>query len=76
MPDARLVNDIEVVEVMDTTVRGLRLYRLRYRSRPGECFEGVMAEDVLKSLPGAVITGGDGFYRVHYTAFGISLTRV
>lgn len=69
--DVRLKTDIEPV---GTTVYGLPLYHFRYNTGP-ERFEGVMAQDVLKVMPDAVVTGENGFYRVNYGRLGIRMTR-
>jgi hypothetical protein len=69
--DVRLKTDIEQV---GTTVYGLPLYHFRYNTGP-ERFEGVMAQDVLKVMPDAVVTGDNGFYRVKYGRLGIRMTR-
>lgn len=70
--DVRLKTEIERV---GSTVLGLPLYRFRYHTGQ-ERFEGVMAQDVLKVDPEAVVTGDDGFYRVDYARLGIAMTRV
>ncbi len=70
--DVRLKADI--VEV-GATAFGLPLYQFRYLDGDAR-FEGVMAQDVLKVRPDAVVTGSDGFYRVDYTKLGISMKRV
>jgi hypothetical protein len=70
--DARLKDDIQLV---GTTQHGLPLYHFRYKSG-NERFEGVMAQDVQKVMPEAVITGDDGFYRVNYGLLGITMNRV
>jgi Chaperone of endosialidase len=69
--DVRLKTDIEQV---GTTVYGLPLYHFRYKSGT-ERFEGVMAQDVLKVMPDAVVVGEDGYYRVKYGQLGIRMTR-
>ena len=70
--DTRLKVDIERV---GETVMGLPLYHFRYRDG-GERYEGVMAQDVLKVAPDAVVTGDDGYYRVNYGKLGIAMRRV
>jgi Chaperone of endosialidase len=69
--DVRLKTDIEIV---GTTVHALPLYRFRYKNGP-QRYEGVMAQDVLKVVPEAVVMGDDGFYKVYYEKLGISMTR-
>jgi hypothetical protein len=71
--DVRLKSDIEVV---GKTVHSLPLYRFRYKNRPEQRFEGVMAQDVLKVMPDAVVAGEDGFFRVNYEMLGIRMRRV
>jgi hypothetical protein len=70
--DMRLKEDVRHV---GTTVFGLPLYQFRYRGKP-ETYEGVMAQEVLKVMPGAVSVGADGYYRVNYRTLGTSMRRV
>ena len=70
--DRRLKEDIHCIGV---TAHELPLYTFRYRGRQG-VYEGVMAQDVLKSLPEAVSTEEDGFYRVNYDMLGIAFRRL
>ena len=70
--DIRLKDDVQRV---GETVLGLPLYRFRYRGRP-ETFEGVMAQDVLKVMPSAVVLKEHGFYAVDYAALGAPFRRV
>ena len=70
--DIRLKEDVRRV---GETVLGLSLYRFRYRGRP-ETFEGVMAQDVLKVMPSAVVVKEHGFYAVDYGALGAPFRRV
>jgi hypothetical protein len=70
--DIRLKEDVRCV---GSTVFGLPLYQFRYLGEP-ETYEGVMAQEVLKVMPGAVSVGADGFHRVNYDALGISMQRV
>ena len=70
--DVRLKADI--VEV-GATVFGLPLYQFRYLDDE-ERFEGVMAQDVLKVRPDAVVSRSDGFYLVDYAKLGIAMKRV
>jgi hypothetical protein len=69
--DFRLKTDIEQV---GTTVYGLPLYHFRYKTGT-ERFQGVMAQDVLDVMPGAVVMGEGGYYRVKYGELGIRMTR-
>ncbi len=70
--DVRLKQDVRRV---GTTVFGLPLYHFKYLGKP-ETYEGVMAQDVLQVMPGAVLLGGDGYYRVNYSALGTSMRQV
>jgi hypothetical protein len=70
--DIRLKEDVRRV---GSTVFGLSLHQFRYQGKP-ETYEGVMAQEVLKVMPGAVSAGADGFYRVNYDALGIGMRRV
>jgi hypothetical protein len=70
--DTRLKEDVRRV---GTTVFGLPLYQFKYRGKP-ETYEGVMAQEVLKVMPGAVSVGADGYYRVNYRALGTAMRRV
>jgi len=63
------------LHLIGTTVLDLPLYSFEYKNRPGT-FIGVMAQDVLKVKPSAVILGSDGFYRVNYEALGIEMYQV
>ena len=70
--DVRLKEDVQRV---GTTVFGLPLYHFKYIGAP-ETYEGVMAQDVLQVMPGAVSAGADGHYRVNYGALGTSMRQV
>ena len=70
--DVRIKEDVQRV---GTTVFGLPLYHFKYVGRP-ETYEGVMAQDVLQVMPGAVSRGADGYYRVNYGALGTSMRQV
>ena len=70
--DSRLKTGIAQV---GTTVYGLPLYNFRYIGKP-EVYEGVMAQDVLKVMPSAVLRGADGYYRVKYRDLGVQMRRV
>ena len=60
---------------MGTTARNLPLYAFRYIGKD-EQYEGVMAQDVLKVVPAAVIVGEDGYYRVNYAMLGIEMRHL
>jgi hypothetical protein len=70
--DTRLKTDIVRV---GKTVYGLPLYNFKYIGRT-EIYEGVMAQDVLKVMPSAVVRGADGYYRVKYKDLGVQMRRV
>ena len=65
----------EDVQRVGTTVFGLPLYHFKYIGAP-ETYEGVMAQDVLQVMPGAVSLGADGYYRVNYGALGTSMRQL
>ena len=50
----------------------LPLYSFRYLD-DDTVYIGLMAQDVLKVRPDAVITGDDGFYRVYYARLGLRM---
>ena len=60
---------------MGTTAHNLPLYAFRYIGNDDQ-YEGVMAQDVLKVMPAAVIVGEDGYYRVNYEMLGIELRHL
>lgn len=62
MSDRRAKTDIRRV---GTRPDGLGVYLYRYKAGGPETF-GVMAQEVAKVRPEAVIRGSDGFLRVHY----------
>jgi len=70
--DIRLKEDVRRI---GTTVLGLPLYHFKYLGKP-ETYEGVIAQEVLQVMPGAVSVGADGFYRVNYRALGITMRQV
>jgi hypothetical protein len=70
--DIRLKGDIRQV---GTTAHNLPLYAFKYIGKDDQ-FEGVMAQDVLKVMPAAVIVGEDGYYRVNCDMLGIEMRRL
>jgi hypothetical protein len=70
--DIRLKTDIEQVGV---AANGLPLYTFRYLWSD-EVYRGVMAQDVLKVFPEAVVTRPDGYMAVRYDMLGLEMTRV
>jgi len=69
--DMRLKRDIAAVGKL---VNGLILYRFRYLWS-NDVFVGVMAQDVRKLMPEAVITDASGYMAVDYALLGISMLR-
>lgn len=69
--DRRLKQDIQAVGRDERT--GLTLYRFAYKTHPGQHYIGVMADEVEKVKPDAVITMDDGHKAVNYAAIGIEL---
>jgi hypothetical protein len=70
--DIRLKTDIEQVGV---AANGLPLYTFRYLWSD-EVYRGVMAQDVLKVFPEAVVTRPDGYMAVLYDMLGLEMTRL
>lgn len=70
--DVRLKEDITPV---GSSAGGFPLYTFRYRGQPG-LYQGVMAQDVLKTRPDALIVDADGFYMVDYGKLGIEFRRI
>ncbi len=62
MSDERLKTDIHKIGVLDS---GLPLYRYRFKGSPLPQI-GVLAQEVEKVAPAAVVTGPDGYKRVNY----------
>ncbi|MEM6371351.1 MAG: tail fiber domain-containing protein [Pseudomonadota bacterium] len=70
--DVQLKTDITRV---GTTVHGLPLYQFRYIGGD-QMFEGVMAQDVAKVMPEAVVPFAYGFSSVNYERLGITMRAV
>ena len=70
--DRRLKEDIRRI---GTTRFGLPLYRFRYRGLR-QVHEGVMAQDVERLAPGAVVALGYGYKGVNYGALGLQMRQV
>jgi Chaperone of endosialidase len=64
--DRRLKQNVKRVGALPN---GLPLYSFRYKWG-GPTFIGVMAQDVLRVMPDAVVTDPEGFYRVKYEMLG------
>jgi polysaccharide biosynthesis/export protein len=67
--DIRLKRDVELLKRLDS---GLGLYRYRYLWSD-TVYVGVMAQEVQKLDPDAVLRGSDGFLRVKYDRLGLRL---
>ena len=67
--DVRLKRDIALV---DRLPNGIGLYRYRYRWSD-QIYVGVMAQEVARIVPDAVVQGADGFLRVNYARLGVRL---
>ena len=67
--DARLKEDVVRV---GTLQNGLGLYRFRYLGGQQE-FVGVLAQEVERVYPEAIVRGEDGYLRVHYGRIGAQL---
>jgi len=67
--DRRLKRDIVKVAQLDD---GLGLYRYRYRGSK-QRYVGVMAQEVAKIRPDAVVKAPDGYLRVNYPRLGLHL---
>jgi len=70
--DARLKTDIARV---GTTAHGLPLYQFSYVGQPG-VYEGVMAEDVARVMPAAVVALDRGYMAVDYDMLGLKMRKV
>lgn len=70
--DERIKTDIKEVGV---TAHGLPLYQFSYVGLPG-IFQGVMAQDVARTMPDAVVQTGYGFMAVDYDMLGIEMRRI
>jgi hypothetical protein len=67
--DIRLKRDIEPIGQL---ANGLELYRYRYLWSD-QLYVGVMAQEVAKIEPTAVMRGADGYLRVNYAKLGLRL---
>jgi hypothetical protein len=71
--DRRLKQDIARV---GTYANGLPQYEFAYRADPTVRYRGVMADEVEKFMPEAVVTGPDGYQRVNYALLGVEMEKV
>ena len=67
--DVRLKRDITPLKQLDN---GLTLYRYRYLWSD-TAYVGVMAQDVAKTRPDAIVEGQDGYLRVLYDRLGLKM---
>lgn len=72
--DRRLKQDIEAAG--EDAKTGLPLYEFAYKAEPGRRFVGVMADDVRKHFPEAVVQTDEGYDVVNYGMLGIELQEV
>lgn len=70
--DSRLKRNIEEIGVAEN---GLPIYRWQYLWS-SKTYEGVMAQDVLKVFPDAVVRRWHGFFAVNYSKLGLHMTEV
>jgi hypothetical protein len=69
--DERLKDNIELVG----KEKGHNIYEFNYRDGSGR-FRGVMAQDVIKTNPDAVMTMPNGYMAVNYDKLGLKMERV
>jgi hypothetical protein len=72
--DRRLKENIELVGRDERTM--LPLYEFEYKGGDGRRFLGVMADDVEKVFPQAVIEMSNGYKAVDYDLLGIEMVEV
>jgi len=66
--DIRLKHDITLLGRLDN---GLGFYRFSYNGS-NKAYVGVMAQEVQKVMPEAVVRGRDGYLRVYYDRLGVT----
>ena len=69
--DIRLKHDIVLLGYLDN---GLGFYRFSYNGGD-EAYVGVMAQEVQRVMPAAVVRGPDGYLRVYYEKLGLKFQR-
>ena len=74
MSDIRLKTNIDQVG-FDAQTK-LPIYEFAYKAAPTLRYRGVMAQDVEKVYPQAVVERTDGYKRVRYDMLGMSMERV
>ncbi len=72
--DRRLKQDIKPIGRDERT--GLTLYRFAYKTQPGQHYIGVMADEVERVMPAAVITMPNGVKGVNYQMRGRKMQKV
>lgn len=72
--DRRLKENIDFVKVDKNT--NLNIYKFNYKDDPEIQYEGVMADEVIKTYPDAVLTNPHGFMSVNYKLLGIEFKKL
>lgn len=72
--DPRLKENVQLVGKDDRT--GLNLYEFNYIDQPGDRYRGVMADEVRKVRPDAVVQDKEGYMMVNYTRLGIPFVKL
>jgi len=67
--DIRLKRDVALLERLES---GIGIYRFRY-TWSDQVYVGVMAQEVARIVPDAVVRGTDGFLRVDYARLGLRM---
>lgn len=62
----------EAVVALKQLANGVELYRFRYKG-DSEVYVGVIAQQVARLMPRAVVRGDDGYLRVDYERLGLRL---
>ena len=69
--DIRLKKNI----IYSHTENGHKIYEFEYINEPNTKYSGVMAQDVIKTHPSAVIEE-DGYYKVNYDMLGLTMKKI
>jgi hypothetical protein len=70
--DERLKKNIVYLK----TEKGHKIYEFEYKNEPNVKYSGVMAQEVKKINPEAVIIGEDGYYKVLYNMIGVEMKKL
>lgn len=70
--DERLKKNIVYLK----TENGHKLYEFEYKNEPNIKYIGVIAQEVMKTNPEAVLIGDDGYYKVLYNMLGIEMKKL